>query len=121
MLRPQVSASLLGAPRAEPSLPAAATHAGETSARICFCLGIDVAKAKLDGVLCGSGTQGMGRHYRQVANTSEGAEQLCRWARELAGCAPHELRVLMEATSAYHLAAADAAWRAGCEVVVVNP
>ena len=87
-----------------------------------FCLGIDVSKAKLDAVLYAPEAHtAPQRSYRQVANTSAGAGALCQWARDLTGCEPGELRVILEATSAYHLVAASTAYEQGCQVVVVNP
>ena len=79
-----------------------------------ICLGLDIAKAKLDACLLHNGT----RHRAQFDNTPAGLRALLAWLRPL-----HDgpLAVIMEATGSYSLLAATVLYEAGHAVSVINP
>jgi|GEM_PF-3534993 len=80
-------------------------------------LGIDVAKAKLDGCLL----LGDGRHKSKVVpNSEEGYKNLIAWCGKQ-GFLPAQLHAIMESTGCYHEPVACALVRAGLRVSVLNP
>jgi transposase len=80
---------------------------------------VDVSKDWLDVALEGSTRK---RCYeRRVDNNVGGFQRLLSWASERTGVAADQLTVVMEATGAYHEAAALALHAAGCRVIVANP
>lgn len=83
-----------------------------------FYLGIDVSKAKLDGVLLDSHTSK--RKSKVVDNTAVGIATLLAWANKQ-GANTDELHVVMEPTGIYHETAAFALHAAGVRVSLVNP
>lgn len=84
-----------------------------------FPLGIDVAKAKLDGALLVDATR-LKCKTKVVANTHAGVAELLTWVVKQ-GLAPQELHAILEGTGVYHEAAALALHEAGVTVSIVNP
>jgi transposase len=85
------------------------------------CLGVDVSKSTLDGVLAFPGESDLPRsRHKKVANTADGAEALYAWATNLARCEPQAMLVVMEVTAAYHIQPATTAHRVGCRVAMAN-
>lgn len=85
-----------------------------------YFVGCDVSKKKLDlGLLVSVEPQKI--RSKVVENHQPGWMALIDWACRQVNCAPRELHVVMEATGAYHEAAAYALTRAGVQVSVVNP
>jgi len=85
-----------------------------------FVVGCDVSKKKLDLALLLS-VEPLKLRSKVVANHQPGWTALIEWACRQANCTPGELHVVMEATGAYHEAAAYALTQAGGKVSVVNP
>ena len=85
-----------------------------------FFVGCDVSKKKLDLALLVS-MEPLKLRSKVVENNQPGWMALIDWARRQVDCAPSELHVVMEATGAYHEAAAYALTHAGVQVSVVNP
>lgn len=79
------------------------------------CVGIDVAKAKLDVTLMMPGGKW---RTKVVANTSAGVQELCLW---LAKHGAETAHVCMEATGVYWERAAEVLADGGWTVSVVNP
>ncbi len=77
-------------------------------------LGIDISKRHLDATLM----QGEERVYVRVENTASGIKGLQKWLESQRVKGVH---VCMEATNVYWEAVAEALYRAGYEVSVVNP
>ena len=79
-----------------------------------ICLGLDIAKAKLDACLLHHGK----RHRAQFDNTPAGLRALLAWLRPL-----HDgpLCAVMESTGSYSLLAATALYEADHHVSVINP
>lgn len=84
-----------------------------------FYLGMDVAKAKLDGCLLLDEVSGR-RKTKVVNNTKSGIVDLLAWIIKQ-NVSPEELHVVMEATGVYHEQAALALADAGVMVSIVNP
>lgn len=84
-----------------------------------FYLGMDVAKAKLDGCLLLDEASGR-RKTKVVSNTKAGIADLLAWVAKQ-HISPDELHVVMEATGVYHDQAALALADAGVTVSIVNP
>ena len=81
----------------------------------CPCLGLDVAKAKLDACLL----LGEQQHHATFDNSRPGISKLLAWVRKLH---PDPLqRAVMEATGPYGELAAASLHEAGHRVSVVNP
>lgn len=83
-------------------------------------IGIDVSKKKIDCAWLRDLQRGKIK-TRVFDNTPEGAQALLEWAQRHTGVACPELHFVMEATGVYHEALADALYRAGARVSVVNP
>jgi transposase len=83
-------------------------------------LGIDVSKAKLDCTLLLDVQSHRGRS-KSVPNTVEGVAALLQWVQRQSACTPEQIRAALEATGAYHEAAAAALYQAGVCVFVANP
>ena len=85
-----------------------------------YVLGCDVSKKKLEiGLLLS--LEPLRLRSKVVENHQPGWMALIDWACRQANCSPGELHVVMEATGAYHEAAAYALTQAGVQVSVVNP
>jgi len=85
-----------------------------------YFVGCDVSKKKLDlGLLLG--LEPLKLRSKVVENHQPGWKTLIEWACRQANCSAGELHVVMEATGAYHEAAAYALVQAGVKVSVVNP
>jgi transposase len=85
-----------------------------------YVIGCDVSKKKLDlGLLVSVEPPKL--RSKVVENNQLGCLALIDWACRQANCSPGELHVVMEATGAYHEAAAYALTQAGAKVSVVNP
>jgi transposase len=80
-----------------------------------MALGIDVAKAKLDGCILSSDGHA---YYQQVANTADGHAALHEWVQQHT---PQRLPVCLEATGVYGDAIALFLHQHGYRVSVVNP
>lgn len=85
-----------------------------------YVVGCDVSKKKLDLALLLS-LEPLKLRSKVVENHRPGWMALVEWACRQANCSPGELHVVMEATGAYHEAAAYALRQAGVNVSVVNP
>ena len=85
-----------------------------------FVIGCDVSKKKLDFALLLS-AEPLKLRSKVVENHQPGCLALIEWACRQAKCSAGELHVVMEATGAYHEAAAYALTQAGVRVSVVNP
>lgn len=85
-----------------------------------FLVGCDVSKKKLDLGLLVS-VEPLKLRIKVVQNNQPGWMALIDWACRQVECTPGELHVVMEATGAYHEAAAYALSQAGVKVSVVNP
>ena len=85
-----------------------------------FVIGCDVSKKKLDFALLLS-LEPLKLRSKVVENHQPGCLALIEWACRQAKCGAGELHVVMEATGAYHEAAAYALTQAGVKVSVVNP
>jgi transposase len=85
-----------------------------------YVVGCDVSKKKLDLALLMS-LEPLKLRSKVVQNNQPGWMALIDWACRQAKCSPGELHVVMEATGAYHEAAAYALTQAGVKVSVVNP
>ena len=85
-----------------------------------FVIGCDVSKKKLDFALLLS-LEPLKLRSKVVENHQPGCLALIEWACRQAKCSAEELHVVMEATGAYHEAAAYALTQAGVKVSVVNP
>lgn len=83
-------------------------------------IGIDVSKQKLDCELIRADIPDKPLQ-KVVGNTTEGATALLTWASNKARCDVSELHVVLEATGPYHEIVAEALFKAGCKVSVVNP
>jgi transposase len=83
-------------------------------------VGCDVSKKKLDLALLLS-LEPVKTRSKVVGNDQPGCIGLVQWACRQVNCGPGELHVVMEATGAYHEAAAYALTQAGVKVSVVNP
>jgi transposase len=83
-------------------------------------MGCDVSKKKLELALLLS-LEPLKLRSKVVDNHQPGWMALIEWACRQANCGPGELHVVMEATGAYHEAAAYALTQAGVKVSVVNP
>ena len=77
-------------------------------------LGIDVSKSTLDACL----VVGARKTHHRFANSAEGIQHMLALLPKQGA---NKARVAMEATGSYSLAAATAAFAAGCEVCVINP
>jgi len=85
-----------------------------------YFVGCDVSKKKLDlGLLLS--LEPLKLRSKVVENHQPGWKTLIEWACRQANCSAGELHVVMEATGAYHEAAAYALVQAGVKVSVVNP
>ena len=85
-----------------------------------YVVGCDVSKKKLDVALLLS-VEPCKLRSKAFDNHQPGCMALIEWACRQAGCGAGELHVVMEATGAYHEAAAYALTQAGVKVSVVNP
>ena len=85
-----------------------------------FVVGCDVSKRKLDLALLLS-LEPLKLRSKVVENRRHGWAALVEWACRQAKCGAAEVHVVMEATGAYHEAAAHALRQAGVKVSVVNP
>jgi transposase len=85
-----------------------------------YFVGCDVSKKKLDLALLVS-QEPLKLRSKVVENHQPGCMALIDWACRQVDCTPGELHVVMEATGAYHEAAAYALAQAGVKVSVVNP
>jgi transposase len=85
-----------------------------------FVIGCDVSKKKLELALLLS-LEPLKLRSKVVENHQPGWRALIDWACRQANCSAGELHVVMEATGAYHEAAAYALSQAGVKVSVVNP
>ena len=85
-----------------------------------YIVGCDVSKRKLELALLLS-LQPLKLRSKVVENHQPGCMALIDWACRHANCSAGELHVVMEATGAYHEAAAYALSQAGVKVSVVNP
>jgi transposase len=85
-----------------------------------YFVGCDVSKKKLDLGLLVS-VEPLKIRSKVVENHRPGWMALIDWACRQVDCTPGELHVVMEATGAYHEAAAYALTHAGVQVSVVNP
>jgi transposase len=85
-----------------------------------YVIGCDVSKKKLDVGLLLS-LEPLKLRSKVVENHQPGWAALIEWACRQANCSPGELHVVMEATGAYHEAAAYWLTQAGVKVSVVNP
>lgn len=85
-----------------------------------YVIGCDVSKQKLDCALM-LASEPLKLRSKVVSNAQPGCLALIEWACRQAKCAVGELHVVMEATGAYHEAAAYALTQAGAQVSVVNP
>ena len=85
-----------------------------------YWVGCDVSKKKLDLALLVS-LEPLKLRVKVVENHQPGWVALIEWACRQVNCTPGELHVVMEATGAYHEAAAYALAQAGVRVSVVNP
>ena len=85
-----------------------------------FIVGCDVSKKKLDLALMLS-VEPLKLRSKVVENHHPGWVALIEWGCRQASCTAGELHVVMEATGAYHEAAAYALVQAGVKVSVVNP
>jgi transposase len=85
-----------------------------------FVIGCDVSKKKLELALLLS-LEPLKLRSKVVENHQPGWMTLIDWACRQADCGRGELHVVMEATGAYHEAAAYALTEAGVKVSVVNP
>lgn len=85
-----------------------------------FFVGCDVSKKKLDLALLVS-LEPLKLRSKVVPNDRPGWMGLIEWACRQVSCTPGELHVVMEATGAYHEAAAYALSQAGVKVSVVHP
>lgn len=85
-----------------------------------YMVGCDVSKKKLDVALL-LNVEPLKLRSKVVENHQPGWMALIEWACRQASCSPGELHVVMEATGAYHEAAAYALAQAGVKVSVVNP
>ena len=85
-----------------------------------YFVGCDVSKKKLDLALLVS-VEPPKLRSKVVENNQPGWMALTDWACRQVNCTPGELHVVMEATGAYHEAAAYALTQAGVKVSVVNP
>jgi len=83
-------------------------------------IGIDVSKAKLDGVVL-VGVEGRKARRKSVSNDPSGYAALIAFACKQAACVPGELHAVLEATSVYHEACATFLADQGLTVSVVNP
>jgi transposase len=79
-----------------------------------ICLGLDIAKAKIDACLESDAAQ----HQLSIQNTPSGLQKLLRWLRKLC---PTSVPVVMEATGAYGDLAAAFFHQNGYFVSVINP
>lgn len=85
-----------------------------------YFVGCDVSKKKLDlGLLVSEAPLKI--RSKVVENHQPGWVAMIDWACRQVNCTPGELHVVMEATGAYHEAAAYALTQAGVQVSVVNP
>jgi transposase len=78
------------------------------------CLGLDIAKAKLDACLL----LGTRAHHAQFDNTTSGLQRLRGWCKKRGADTP---RTVLEATGRYGELAATLLHKAGHRVHVVNP
>lgn len=85
-----------------------------------YVVGCDVSKKKLDLALLLT-LEPVKVRSKVVDNDQPGCIGLVQWACRQVNCGPGELHVVMEATGAYHEAAAYALTQAGVKVSVVNP
>jgi transposase len=85
-----------------------------------YVVGCDVSKKKLELALLLS-VEPLKLRSKVVPNEQPGWTALIDWACRQANCSAGELHVVMEATGAYHEAAAYALTQAGVKVSVVNP
>lgn len=85
-----------------------------------FVIGCDVSKKKLELALLLS-LEPLKLRSKVVENHQPGWMTLIEWACRQANCSAGQLHVVMEATGAYHEAAAYALTQAGVKVSVVNP
>ena len=85
-----------------------------------FCIGIDVAKEKLDVVVL-LDEKTLKKRSKKLPNTPEGYRQLVEWCRKQTGVEANQLHAVMEATGPYHEALALALYQAGLRVSVINP
>ena len=85
-----------------------------------YVIGCDVSKKKLDIALLLS-EEPLKLRSKVVENNQPGWMALIEWACRQANCGPAQLHVVMEATGAYHEAAAYALTQTGVKVSVVNP
>src|SRR5687767_11430340 len=83
-------------------------------------IGCDVSKKKLELALLLS-LEPLKLRSKVVENHQPGCMALIEWACRQANCGAGELHVVMEATGAYHEAAAYALTQSGVKVSVVNP
>lgn len=80
------------------------------------CVGIDVAKAKLDVCLLnGQGTT----FHRRFTNTADGFSELLAWTKQLAGAS--SCHFALEATGPYSDALATFLFDAGLRISLLNP
>lgn len=85
-----------------------------------FVFGVDVSKRKLDVVWLRDAVS-LRKRRKTFDNAPEAAEALMTWARQVAGCGPDQMQVILEPTSMYHETLALGLHRAGAWVSVVNP
>jgi transposase len=81
-------------------------------------LGIDVSKTTLDAAI----HQPASRRppHKKFKNSQQEVQTILAWVGKMAGCEPTALRVVMENTGVYGVAAASALHAAGCEVIICN-
>lgn len=84
-------------------------------------IGIDVSKKKLDcSLIRAERPDALLR--KAVPNTREGVATLLSWVKDKAKCDDiGAFHAVLEATGPYHEIAAEALFKAGCKVSVVNP
>jgi transposase len=85
-----------------------------------YVIGCDVSKSKLDLALLLS-LEPLKVRSKVVSNDPSGCMALIDWACRQVNCRAEQLHVVMEATGAYHEAAAYALVEAGARVSVANP
>ena len=83
-------------------------------------IGIDVSKHKLHSAYLVDAQRGK-VHTKAASNDASGYQQLLTWAQRQTGQGPEALHVILEATGVYHEAPAEAFYKAGARVSVVNP
>lgn len=82
-------------------------------------LGIDVSKERLDcALLAAQGVKVLGS--RSFPNDTAGIDRVRAWAERITGLAAAEVHVVLEATAAYHEAAAHRLAAAGMRVSIAN-